>query len=96
MAAEDRPWEGPAGSADWLADLKGRIRQARLRASLSVNHELLLLYWQIGTEILERQNLRGWGARVINRLAADLRREFPGVAGWSARNLKYIRAFAAA
>ena len=70
MAEEDRSWEGPAGYADWLADLKGRIRQARLRASLSVNHELLLLYWQIGTEILERQNLRGWGARVIDRLAA--------------------------
>ena len=51
MAAEDRPWEGPAGYTDWLADLKERIRQARLRASLSVNHELLLLYWQIGTEI---------------------------------------------
>ena len=96
MAAEDRPWEGPSGYADWLADLKERICQARLRASLAVNHELVLLYWQVGTEILERQNRRGWGARVIDRLAADLRREFPGVAGWSARNLKYIRAFAAA
>jgi predicted nuclease of restriction endonuclease-like (RecB) superfamily len=96
MPEEDRLWEGPAGYADWLADLKDRIRQARLRANLAVNHELVLLYWQVGTEILERQNRRGWGARVIDRLAADLRREFPGVAGWSARNLKYMRAFAAA
>ena len=64
MAEDTVP--GPAGYAEWVADLKDRIRHARLRAGLAVNRELVLLYWQVGTEILERQNRRGWGARVID------------------------------
>jgi predicted nuclease of restriction endonuclease-like (RecB) superfamily len=86
----------PAGYADWLSDLKLRIHVAQQRASLAVNHELLMLYWQIGGDILARQAEQGWGAKVIDRLAEDLRSAFPDMKGFSPRNLKYMRAFAEA
>ena len=86
----------PAGYADWLADLKARIFAAQQRATLAVNRELVLLYWQIGRDILARQAERGWGAKVIDRLAQDLRAGFPDMKGFSPRNLKYMRAFAEA
>ena len=86
----------PAGYADWLADLKGRIHTAQQRATLAVNRELVLLYWQIGCDILARQAAQGWGAKVIERLAHDLRVAFPEMRGFSPRNLKYMRAFAEA
>jgi predicted nuclease of restriction endonuclease-like (RecB) superfamily len=79
---------------DLLASLKNQIRTARVRAALAVNRELVLLYWHIGTEILTRQRQEGWGAGVIEGLAADLRTEFPDMHGLSPRNLKYMRAFA--
>ena len=84
------------GYAALLSELKARIRSARLRAAMAVNQELILLYWSIGRDILARQSAEGWGARVIDRLAADLRRDFPDMTGLSARNLKYMRAFAEA
>jgi len=80
----------------FLQSLKERIRQAQVRAALSVNRELVLLYWQIGREILNRQEQEGWGAKVIDRLAQDLRQAFPQMKGFSPRNLKYMRAFAQA
>lgn len=80
----------------WLADLKIRVEHARQRAALSVNRELVTLYWQIGRDILERQQRQGWGARVIDRLARDLRATFPDMKGFSPRNLKYMRALAEA
>ena len=86
----------PEGYADWLADLKGRIHTAQQRATLAVNRELVLLYWQIGRDILARQASQGWGAKVIERLAHDLRAVFPEMKGFSPRNLKYMRAFAEA
>ena len=86
----------PEGYADWLADLKGRIFATQQRATLAVNRELVLLYWQIGRDILARQAERGWGAKVIDRLAQDLRAGFPDMKGFSPRNLKYMRAFAEA
>jgi predicted nuclease of restriction endonuclease-like (RecB) superfamily len=86
----------PAGYAELLESLKARIREAQVRAALSVNRELVLLYWHIGREILQRQEREGWGAKVIDRLARDLRREFPDMKGFSPRNLKYMRAFAEA
>ena len=67
----------------FLADLKGRIRAAQLRASMAVNRELVLLYWQIGRDILDRQERENWGAKVIDRLAADLKRAFPDMKGFS-------------
>jgi len=72
------------------------VRAAQLRASLAVNRELVLLYWGIGRDILARQKEQGWGAKIIDRLAADLRQEFPEVTGFSPRNLKYMRALAEA
>jgi predicted nuclease of restriction endonuclease-like (RecB) superfamily len=80
----------------FLNDIKGRIRTARIKAALAVNQELVLLYWSIGRDILLRQQEHGWGAKVIERLSVDLRREFPEMKGYSARNLKYMRAFAEA
>jgi len=82
--------------AAWLSELKTRIHQAQQRASLNVNRELVLLYWQIGRDICERQEEQGWGAKVIDRLARDLRAAFPDMKGFSPRNLKYMRAFAKA
>jgi predicted nuclease of restriction endonuclease-like (RecB) superfamily len=86
----------PAGYAKWLAELKTEIRSAQLRASVSVNRELVLLYWRIGRDILERQAKGGWGSKVVDRLAHDLHVEFPEMKGFSPRNLKYMRAFAEA
>ena len=86
----------PEGYTDWLQSLKTRIHSAQQRATLAVNRELVLLYWQIGRDILERQASQGWGAKVIERLAHDLRVAFPQMKGFSPRNLKYMRAFAEA
>ncbi|HEY9695861.1 MAG TPA: PDDEXK nuclease domain-containing protein [Trichocoleus sp.] len=80
----------------FLQDLKERIRSAQVRAALAVNRELVLLYWQIGQEILTRQQQQGWGAKVVNRLAKDLQKEFPEIKGFSARNVQYMRTFAEA
>lgn len=85
-----------AGYTELLNTLKERIHASHVRAVISVNRELVLLYWQIGREILARQANENWGTKVIDRLAADLRREFPDMQGFSSRNLKYMRAFAAA
>ncbi|OCX70176.1 PDDEXK nuclease domain-containing protein [Acidithiobacillus thiooxidans] len=86
----------PAGYADWLAELKARIHRAQQHATLAVNRELVLLYWQIGQDILTRQAAQGWGAKVIERLAHDLRNAFPEMKGFSRANLMYMRAFAEA
>lgn len=86
----------PAGYANLLAELKHRIREERLRVVMNANAAMVLLYWDIGCAILERQRREGWGTKVIDRLSADLRREFPDMQGLSPRNLKYMRAFAAA
>ena len=86
----------PDGYGDWLADLKGRIHNAQQRATLAVNRELVLLYWQIGKDILTQQAQQGWGAKVIERLAHDLRSAFPQMKGFSRANLMYMRAFAEA
>jgi len=79
-----------------LDDLKNRIRNARVRAANSVNRELILLYWQIGKTTLECQAEEGWGAKVIERLADDLRHEFSDMLGLSRANLFYMRVFAEA
>ena len=76
--------------------IKERVRTAQVRAALAANQELVLLYWSIGRDILARQAELGWGAKVIDRLSADLRKAFPDMKGLSPRNLKYMRAFAEA
>src|SRR5260370_746128 len=84
------------GYQDLLSLVKSRIRTAQVRAALAVNRELVLLYWGIGKEILTRQQDEGWGAKVIDQLAKDLRHTFPDTQGFSPRNLKYMRALAEA
>ena len=79
---------------DWLNQLKTQIRSSQQRAILAVNQELVLLYWQIGQDILQRQDQQGWGAKVIDRLSKDLSAEFPEIKGFSTRNLKYMPLFA--
>lgn len=88
--------QAPAGYAQWLRELKDRIHNAQQRATLAVNRELVLLYWQIGRDILARQTEQGWGAKVIERLAHDLRTAFPDMKGFSRANLMYMRSFAEA
>jgi len=84
---------------DWYPELLGsvssRITIGRQRVVAAANQELLTTYWQIGRDILDRQDEQGWGAKVIDRLSADLRERFPDARGYSPRNLKYMRAFAA-
>ena len=79
-----------------LTSIKERIQTAQVRAALAVNSELVLLYWGIGKEILARQQAEGWGTKVIERLAKDLRSEFPMMKGFSRTNLLYMRAFSEA
>ena len=86
----------PPGYEAWLTELKRVIRNTRLRAAYSVNSELIGLYWRIGRDILDRQSDHGWGGKVVGRLAADLRAEFPDSRGFSRANLLYMRAFAEA
>jgi predicted nuclease of restriction endonuclease-like (RecB) superfamily len=82
------------GYDEFLRELKERIRTAQLKAALAVNRELVVLYWQIGCQILARQKSEGWGTKVVEQLAKDLKSEFPDMTGFSSRNLKYMRAFA--
>ncbi len=88
--------ELPVGYAEMLGEIKLRIQQERLRVVLAANAAMVMLYWDIGRMILDRQERAGWGAKVIDRLAADLRNAFPDMKGFSPRNLRYMRAFAAA
>lgn len=83
----------PSAYAPLLADLKARVRAAQVKAAVSVNRELILLYWHIGREILRAQKAEGWGAKVVERLAKDLAAEFPEMGGFSVLNLKRMRAF---
>jgi predicted nuclease of restriction endonuclease-like (RecB) superfamily len=84
----------PSDYAPLLADIKARVQSARIKAGLAANRELLALYWDIGRLILDRQKREGWGAKVIDRLSADLQSEFPGQQGFSRANLLFMRAFA--
>ncbi len=86
----------PTGYSEALALAKTAIQSARARAELAVNSELIHLYWTLGRLILDRQEANGWGSKVVERLASDLRQEFPGMTGLSPRNLAYMRSFAAA
>ena len=86
----------PEGYAELLARVKDDVVAARLRAMRASNHELIGLYWRSGKMILDRQNEQGWGSRVIDRLAADLRQELGEGRGWSRSNLFSMRAMAGA
>lgn len=83
----------PADYAPLLAEIKARVQAARIKAALSANRELLTLYWDIGRLIAEAQQTKGYGKQVVQRLAGDLQREFPGLAGFSPLNVWRMRAF---
>lgn len=88
--------ELPENYAAVLREIKRRIQEERLRTVMAANSAMVMLYWDVGRLILERQEREGWGARVIDRFSEDLREAFPDMRGLSPRNLKYMRAFAAA
>jgi predicted nuclease of restriction endonuclease-like (RecB) superfamily len=83
----------PADYSLFLESLKSRVQQSQTKAMLSVNRELIQLYWDIGRQIAQRQNLEGWGRATVERLAADLQNAFPGVQGFSRTNIFRMRAF---
>jgi predicted nuclease of restriction endonuclease-like (RecB) superfamily len=76
-----------------LGEIKERIRSAQYEALQKVNTELISLYWDVGRLIVERQRDAGWGKSVVETLAGDLQAEFPGIAGFSARNIWRMRNF---
>lgn len=84
----------PEGYIEWVKDIKKRIRSAQQKAIVTANSVMITLYWQIGRDLLERHSRQGWGAKVVDRLADDLRHEFPEMKGFSTSNLKYMRRFA--
>jgi predicted nuclease of restriction endonuclease-like (RecB) superfamily len=86
----------PAGYEAFIGEVKERIRAAQVGAALAVNRELVLLYWSIGRDILARQAEQGWGAQIIEHMAADLSQAFPTVTGFRLRNLRYMRSLAEA
>jgi predicted nuclease of restriction endonuclease-like (RecB) superfamily len=92
-AAALQPSGLPADYPVFLESLKVRVRQAQTRAMLSVNRELIQLYWDIGRLIVERQELAGWGRSVVERLADDIQKAFPGMGGFSPANVWRMRAF---
>jgi predicted nuclease of restriction endonuclease-like (RecB) superfamily len=81
----------PEGYAELITALKERVRSARFRTSRAVNTELLRLYWSVGRDILDRQECAGWGGKVVARIAADMKRDFPKERGWSRSSLLYMR-----
>ena len=83
----------PTDYPRFLKDLKARIQQAQIRAAVAVNRELLVLYWSIGKDIVNRQERKAWGSAVIDRLGKDLQSALPGLQGFSPRNLWRMRAF---
>ncbi|TWI75645.1 putative nuclease of restriction endonuclease-like (RecB) superfamily [Desulfobotulus alkaliphilus] len=88
------PMELPGDYANFLKQVKHRVKTERLKAVLSANVAQILMYWDIGRDILEKQEQSGWGARIIDRLSVDLREAFPEMNGFSVRNLKDMRKFA--
>ena len=88
--------EMPAEYAAVLGELKKRIHSERLRVTLAANSAMVLMYWDLGKVILNRQERQGWRAKVIDRLSYDLKTAFLDMSGFSPRNLKYMRTFAEA
>lgn len=83
----------PSSYLQVFKKIKKRIQEARIKASLSVNQELIKLYWDVGEIIVERQKIEKWGSNVIDKLGKDLQRDFPGIAGFSRSNIFYMRSF---
>lgn len=84
----------PLDYSEFLIEIKSQIQTAQLKAAASVNRELTSLYWDIGKKLSRKTSLGGWGSKTVERLAQDLAGAFPGVAGFSKRNLELMRQFA--
>lgn len=84
----------PEGYSNWKKEIISMIERAKVRAILSVNTEMLDLYWRIGKDIIAKQEEQGWGAKVIIQLSEDLTERFPGDKGYSERNLRNMKRFA--
>ena len=81
------------GYKKWLVELKSAIKQSQAKAALVVNSQLILLYWDLGRQIIEKQEKAKWGTGFINQLSKDLKAEFPEMGGFSAYNLSYCKIF---
>lgn len=81
----------PKNYAQFLEHIKKDILETQLKAALSVTKELILLYWRIGKNLSEKNQMEGWGSKVVENLAKDLEKSFPGIVGFSIRNLKYMK-----
>jgi predicted nuclease of restriction endonuclease-like (RecB) superfamily len=77
----------------WLIELKSAIKQSQLKAAIAVNSQLILLYWDLGRQIVEKQEKAKWGTGFIDQLSKDLKAEFPEMGGFSADNLRYCKVF---
>ena len=78
---------------EWVNTLKIKIGRAQIKAAISVNSELIKLYWEIGQELSEKQEKQGWGNAIVESLSKDLKNEFPEIKGFSRRNLFYMQSF---
>jgi len=83
----------PAEYSKFIKSLKAKIRSAQIKAAVAVNSELVKLYWEIGKEIVEKQEQEGWGSKALEKVAKDLQKEFPGIEGFSRSNIFRMKAF---
>lgn len=81
------------GYNEFLKGLKAKIRNTQLKAAIAASRELIKLYWELGKDIVEKQEKEGWGSKVLERVAKDLQNEFPGIEGFSRSNIFRMRAF---
>ena len=77
----------------WLVDIKSKVRSVQLKAAVKINTELLMLYWELGADIVEKQSKAVWGDRLIDQLSKDLSSEFPDMKGFSRSNLMYLKKY---
>ena len=78
---------------EWLCELKSQIKRTQIKASMSVNSQLIMLYWDLGRQIVEKQEKAKWGSGFIEQLSKDLRAEFPEMTAFSRTNMIYVRKF---
>ena len=83
----------PAEYSKFIKSLKAKIRSAQIKAAVVVNSELIKLYWEIGKEIVKKQEQEGWGSKALEKVAKDLQNEFPGIEGFSRSNIFRMKAF---
>ena len=82
------------GYKELLKDIKDRVKSSQLKAAISVNQELIQLYWGIGKSVLKKQEEEGWGSKIVEKLATDLKAVFPEMKGFSLRNIQFMVQFA--